>query len=346
MGKAISILVPTYNDECVTLVETLQRQCERLKITDGNGGQRQCERLKTAGKDASHAHAAIDRYEIIVGDDGSDDAGVVGRNKRINGIDGCRYIIYNVNKGRAAIRNALAREARYGYVLFIDSDVAIEKPDFIEKYVVSIDEMARFTGRDKPFCICGGYDVPRQDGMKDNLRYIYEQACKCAHAAGTRGKNPYRSFNSSNFLTSRDVMAAFPFDERFHLYGYEDVAFGRQLHDAGIAVRHIDNPVCFRKLEDNATYVAQTEEGMGNLAEFSDVIGGYSRLLKTVGTLRAWHVDGICRHVLRPFIGMMRGNLAGGKPSPRLFNVYKLAVLLGKMHDKCNKNRKNAHSFK
>lgn len=325
-GKAISILIPTYNDECFELVETLQRQCERLTSTAQSGSN--------ANKGGGNACAALGSYEIIVADDGSDDKDVVESNRRIDKIENCRYIIYKENRGRAAIRNALAREAKYDCLLFIDSDVTIENADFIERYVVSLDETACFNSKDRLFCVCGGYRVPRNDGMNGNLRYMYELACGNSHKVGMRRKNPYKSFNSSNFLVSRNVMEMIPFDERFHLYGYEDVAFGRQLRKAGIEVKHIDNPVAFHKLENNATYVAQTEEGMGNLADFSDILEGYSRLLATVGTLHKWHIDGLCRRVLHPFMRMMRCNLTGGKPSLRLFNVYKLTVLLCKMHYK------------
>ena len=75
--KDISILIPTYNDRCAPLVETLQQQACTLDIN----------------------------YEIIVADDGSTDAGVLSANRSINQLPCCRMIECRENRGRAAIRN-------------------------------------------------------------------------------------------------------------------------------------------------------------------------------------------------------------------------------------------------
>ena len=94
--KQLSILIPTYNDACYNLVEELHRQA--------------CEE-------------DID-YEIIVADDGSTDENTIQTNARINNIPQCSYIMRNENRGRAAIRNFLAKTARYDRLLFMDCDMA------------------------------------------------------------------------------------------------------------------------------------------------------------------------------------------------------------------------------
>ena len=107
--KELSILIPTYNDLCVDLVQALQQQVTSL---------------------------AID-YEILVADDGSSDASVIVRNRAINALPHCRLIERQQNCGRAAIRNFLVQEAQYPWLLFIDSDMTVCRQDFIQRYVNS-----------------------------------------------------------------------------------------------------------------------------------------------------------------------------------------------------------------
>ena len=95
--KALSILIPTYNDLCVNLVDALRQQAE----------------------------AADFAYEILVADDGSTDADVIARNSGINQWEHCQYLRQPKNIGRAAIRNYLAQTAQYDWLLFIDSDMTL-----------------------------------------------------------------------------------------------------------------------------------------------------------------------------------------------------------------------------
>ena len=59
-------------------------------------------------------------YEILVADDGRD-LSTITANRKINEIENCRYIEREKNVGRSAIRNFLAKEAKYEWLLFIDS---------------------------------------------------------------------------------------------------------------------------------------------------------------------------------------------------------------------------------
>ena len=62
-------------------------------------------------------------FEVIVADDGSDIQKTIEENKAINQFSHCKYIIRETNVGRSAIRNFLASQATYPYLLFLDSDV-------------------------------------------------------------------------------------------------------------------------------------------------------------------------------------------------------------------------------
>ena len=240
--KALSILIPTYNDLCVNLVDALRQQAE----------------------------AADFAYEILVADDGSTDADVIARNSRINQWEHCQYLRQPKNIGRAAIRNYLAQTAQYDWLLFIDSDMTLVRADFLSKYA-SIESAEVVDGG-----VCIGGDA---DALRDNLRYRYEKAVEHEHTVEIRQQNPYRDFHTANFLIRRDLMRSHPFDERFRYYGYEDVLFGKTLKADGIKIKHIDNPLGFNTFEDNPSFIAKTEEGLRTLHTFRQELRGYSRLL-------------------------------------------------------------------
>ena len=295
MKTNLSIVIPTYNDKCVSLVRQLQRQALPL------------------AKKGLH-------YEILVGDEGSS-AEFLTANRVINAWSGCRYLERGFNAGRAAIRNFLAQQARYDWLLFIDADMLIVYEHFLRSYLEQPGEEQ---------VIDGGVCV-LEDEMElwtSNLRYHYEQAATAHYGAEQRQKNPYHDFHTANFLISRQLMLRHPFDERFRRYGYEDVLLGKQLCQEHVGIRHIDNPVCFTSFESNDSFVSKTEEGLQTLHQFRQELRGYSRLLTAaegihsgamLAAIRTWH---------RLFGGMERRNLCGSRPSLSLFKIYKLGYYL------------------
>ena len=289
--KALSILIPTYNDLCVNLVDALRQQAE----------------------------AADFAYEILVADDGSTDADVIARNSGINQWEHCQYLRQPKNIGRAAIRNYLAQTAQYDWLLFIDSDMTLVRADFLSKYA-SIESAEVIDGG-----VCIGGDA---DALRDNLRYRYEKAVEHEHTVEIRQQNPYRDFHTANFLIRRDLMLAHPFDERFRHYGYEDVLFGKQLRADRIAITHIDNPLGFCTFEPNPDFVSKTEEGLRTLCQFRHELRGYSRMLTFADGIHIPPILWIIRLSHRLFGTLIRRNLCGHHPNLRLFGLYKLGYFL------------------
>lgn len=288
MAKELSILMPTYNNVCVQLVERLWRQASLVPGL---------------------------RYEILVADDGSTDRRAVEENRAVNSFVNCRYIERETNAGRAAIRNFLAREARYSRLLFLDSDMKVSSPSFVENYVNT--EGSAVVGGLKV-----GGDPERWAG---NLRYRYEKAYECGHGCGHRNANQHREFRTVNFLVSKETAEECPFDENFKCYGYEDVLFGKALSARGTAVVHIDNPVVIDDFEGNAHYLAKTEEACRTLYRFRDELRGYSKIIRCRDILK--RIPGACRLLDKAYSllgGVLRSNLTGRHPSVFLFNVYKL----------------------
>lgn len=291
MKQELSILIPAYNHPCTLMVKDLCAQVEDLR-KEGVA------------------------CEVIVAEDGTTDADALAANAEIAAMACCRYLKRSQNVGRAAIRNVLAREAQYEWLLFLDGDMAIPSKHFLRNWVeAEADEVAY-----------GGYVVG--EGSRSSLRFIYEKENEPMHRAEERKKRPYQHFHTCNFLIRRDLMLANPFDERFRHYGYEDVFFGKQLRKNDIKIVHVDNPAGFFDFEDNAHFVSKTEEGLRTLHAFSSDLRGYSQMLTFVEGIHLGVVRWLfrCWHCL--FGALERRNLCGQNPSLKIFKLYKLGYYL------------------
>lgn len=101
----LSILIPVFNFNVTSLVQSLAGQLEK------------------SGKEG----------EIIVLDDGSPDESV-NTNQGLQNIPSVKFIKNVMNEGRMLARQKLSSFARFEYFLFLDCDSEIIKDDFLEKY--------------------------------------------------------------------------------------------------------------------------------------------------------------------------------------------------------------------
>lgn len=302
----LSILLPSYNNVCVSLVQALQRQADALR-----------------GK--------LDkpfRYEIIVADDCSTDAACIDANRVIGDMLHCRYLRMEQNVGRAQIRNVLILESSGDYVLLIDSDLFLCDDNYLYKYATSTADVVYGGTRIGGEGLAMVDNEANTENLKGNLRYIYEKKAEPSHRAVFRQLRPNQEISVCNLYARRDIMKAHPFDSRFKAYGYEDVLFGKRLAESGIEVTHIDNPVLINEFEPNSVFVKKTEEAILTLCRFEQDLEGYSNLKTKVTTLgrfiplplfRLWH---------RIMKNKEKRNLTGSKPSLLLFKLYKLGFFL------------------
>src|SRR5688572_12330280 len=93
MVSELSILIPIYNQDVLQLVSELLTQCRQITT----------------------------RFEIILYDDASKDK-YRKRHRYLNEEPEVRYVELRENIGRAAIRNRLAQDANFNYLLFLDND--------------------------------------------------------------------------------------------------------------------------------------------------------------------------------------------------------------------------------
>lgn len=302
----LSILLPSYNNVCVSLVQALQRQADALW-----------------GK--------LDkpfRYEIIVADDGSTDAACIDANRVIGDMLHCRYLRMEQNVGRAQIRNVLISESSGDYVLLIDSDLFLCDDNYLYKYATSTADVVYGGTRIGGEGFAMVDNEANTENLKGNLRYIYEKKAEPSHRAVFRQLRPNQEISVCNLYARRDIMKAHPFDSRFKAYGYEDVLFGKRLAESGIEVTHIDNPVLINEFEPNSVFVKKTEEAILTLCRFEQDLEGYSNLKTKVTTLGRYIPLSLFRLWHRFMKNKEKRNLTGAKPSLLLFKLYKLGFFL------------------
>lgn len=288
--REVSVLIPNYNNVCVELVTVLQRQAEALGIS----------------------------YEILVADDASPMKEAIRQNEDINALPHCRYIVKETNSGSAATRNFLGAQSQYPWLLFLDCDISIPDDHFLERYVTD----------DHEGVVNGGIRITDDDGLRHNLRYLYEKAAEPAHTAEKRQANRYQEFRSTNFMIERRVFEKCRFDERFTRSGYEDVLFGKMLSQQQVSVTHIDNPVMMTEFEPNTDYVRKIERSLRTLYTFRNELRGYSRILTFDSGIHIGAVRGMIRLWHRLFGGLERRNLCGKRPCLKLFNLYRLGYYI------------------
>lgn len=164
----LSILIPVKNFDCSRLIAELHRQGEVLGVP----------------------------YEILIAEDGTEST-LLHLNKKADKLSNCRRIVKKDNIKRAGIRNLLAAEAQYPYLIFIDSDAIVEKDDFLAMYATAMQSHQ---------VVCGGlYHADTIPNTLCTLRYRYEKEADRTRDAQTRNKAPYDRFTSFNLGTENHL---------------------------------------------------------------------------------------------------------------------------------------------
>lgn len=289
----LSILIPTYNYICTKLVHALWIQ----------------------------ATSAVMPFEILVGDDGSTDKHTLQENRKIEQWKNCYFLEHGTNVGRAKIRNWLAEKSQYQFLLFIDSDAEVCRPDFLERYIHTANQYG--------CVVCGCLEnIPRPESPLYSLRYKYEKNADRIRTLTYRTRHPYAQFSTFNFLIPSKIFKDILFDIRCEQYGFEDALFGEELKERGIRIIHIDNPLIHTGIETNDVFLHKTEKALNTLVVLGDDAQRFSHIAQTAKKIRKWHLAPCIKAWHRLAQKYERKNLLGSNPSLLLFNLYKLGYLL------------------
>lgn len=290
----ISICIPVYNTDIRNLTANLKKMADDLTIP----------------------------WEIRVLDDGSKEE-YRSPNRTIHRPGKVIYEELPSNAGRSAIRNELAKRAKFPFLLFLDADSLPVDNLFLQRYA----DMAT-----RADVVCGGtlYDEnpPETDRM---LRWIYGREREMVALSARQNKG--FAITANNFMIRRDLLISIPFRESISKYGHEDTVLGYDLLQAGYAPVHIDNPVWHLGLEPSGEYLAKTRKAIENLVYISEEIvtdprfmndSGLLRLRKKAKDLRlAW----ICSLIFRIMEPILRRHLTGPAPTLLLFDLYRAGYI-------------------
>src|ERR1035437_5399394 len=290
----LSILIPTYNYNITHLVADLHQQAVDTDVV----------------------------FEIIVIEDGS--TLYMEENKVVDDFEFCRHIVLKENIGRSVVRNKLADEAKYDYLLFIDCDAEVFSTHYIEKYVAFCT---------KECVVIGGtiYD-PKVNDPSYSLRLAYGRQREARTALERSNENTYHNFATFNFLISKSLFQKVRFDESIRGYGHEDTLFGHQLHELGSKFINIENPLIHKGLDDNETFIRKTEEGTRNLyllykTESYPFLVDESKLLNSFVIIYKSGLTSVFSFAFRILKPYLHAKLCNPDPSLRLYDIYKLLFL-------------------
>ncbi|HZH86870.1 MAG TPA: glycosyltransferase [Brumimicrobium sp.] len=292
----LSILIPVYNFNCVSLVKELHSQCVLADIL----------------------------FEILVLDDTSTQ--FKSENSVLNELENCQYIESVIHFGRAKIRNELGKRAQYENLLFIDADALVDRPDFIKNYLENID---------KADVIIGGVKYS-QKAPQDNVLRWYYGTFREFKAAETRNQSPYKSLSSFNILIKKDVFKKHSFDEKSidsasGYYGHEDTLLGLEFKENSIPIHHIDNQLIHNSLESDQEFLEKSlvavEKYVSSKIFRNPEVVAQIKIFKVFEKVKKYRLVGLFSFFFKNFEGKMKKKLFKPNPSLRLFDFYRLSYL-------------------
>ncbi|HEX5377110.1 MAG TPA: glycosyltransferase [Phenylobacterium sp.] len=247
------------------------------------------------GDDPAPLLAALGREsgpaEIVLLDDGTDDAALAARvADQIRALSlPARFVRLARNEGRAKGRNRLVGHARASSLLFLDSDMLPDSPDFLGTWLDLVE-------RQDPPVAFGGFSLDQVPPRADQaLHRAMAGHADCLPAAERR-LTPEKYLFTSNLLVRRDVFEAEAFDESFTGWGWEDVEWGMRVARRW-PILHLDNPATHLGLDTAPVIAAKFEQSAANFARVVaahlDVVRAYpsyrvARLLKRAPFRPLW----------------------------------------------------------
>jgi len=246
---ALSVLIPFHGDDPRPLLRALDGEAAGL------GGAVEIVVLDDGDPDPARSRAAAELVPTLQAP--------------------VRLLALSANEGRAKGRNRLAGEARGAHLLFLDSDMAPDAPDFLARWL----QVAR-EGAATAF---GGFTVERApQAPATALHRAMARRSDCL-PAGVRARTPEKYVFTSNLLVHRAVFEAERFDEGFSGWGWEDVEWAMRVSRRW-PILHIDNTATHLGLDSAETLRRKYEQSAAN---FARVVAAHPEIVATYPSYRA-----------------------------------------------------------
>ena len=287
----ISVLIPVYNYNILDLVSEVHKQLSNAKVP----------------------------FEILCFDDCSNNLSIQEKNKTITSLSYCKYVILPENIGRSAIRNSLAKSAKYDWCLFLDADVMPKDENFIRLYLNSISEKSEI--------IYGGILYPKNRVSDSHLLRWYYGKEREALIAEERNKNKYLSFLTLSFLIHKSVFKKVSFNEDIPNLRHEDTLFSYNLKQREVKVEHIENPVYHLGIESSEEFLQKSLDSVKAIDLFVKqnlLPANYTRITKVYAAIKNNGISNILASIYIKYESNFRKNLLGKKPSLKIFDLYRL----------------------
>lgn len=261
-------------------------------------------------------------YEILVGDDCSDDT-VIQQYRQFDAGDSISVFQHKNRLGRSANRNFLAQNAKYDFLLFIDSNAEVSDSHFIRKYL---------SAKDLAPVLVGGIAYSEKPPLNAAylLRWKYGRSREMK-SSELRNKKPTQSFISFNFMINKEVFNKIKFDERLTEYGHEDTLFGFRLMQKNADVLHLDNALIHSGMIMGEEYLIKTRKSLDNLKYILQILDDDPefvqevKLLKTYRRVRRFKLDTVLKYFFHISKKKLENHLVSHNPKILFFQLYKLA---------------------
>lgn len=289
----LSILIPVYNYNVAPLVKELYGQVLDCGVN----------------------------FEILVYDDAS--TLNITDNETINQFKSTTFKKLPKNIGRSAIRNLLAHDAQYKWILFLDADTKIIKTDFINTYLTEINNFNHIVYGG----ICYQKNKPKNNEM---LRWVYGKKRE-ALKVSQRNKNPHLRFLTLNFLIQKDIFNILKFNTDIPNLRHEDTLFALNAKEKNITVKHINNPVKHLGLESSMIFLKKTDEATEVLYSFIEqkmISPQDTALTRAAELFIKYKLHYVISALYLIFKKPIKKQLLSRNPSLLLFDFYRLGYYL------------------
>jgi GT2 family glycosyltransferase len=199
-----------------------------------------------------------ERYEVIVVVDGSDDGSREAAESLEPGYP--LRVLAQSNRGRAAACNAGVATSRGDVVVLLDDDMAAT-PEFLAAHLRAHERHARSA-------VIGAAPIRLDPGHPAHVRYVGAKFNRHLEHLALAGRPlALRDFYSGNLSIERaELDAVGGFDERFTMYGNEDLELSLRLSAAGVRLVYEPAAVAWQSYEKSFAALARDNVAKGRTA--------------------------------------------------------------------------------